>query len=69
LVLPKARREAAGVSQEGLAHAAKLHRTYISMLERGERKPTLLTVLLLARALGTTMTSLVSELERKVARG
>src|SRR5438270_14054066 len=60
----RARREAAGLSQEALAKAAKLHRTYISMLERGERTPSLGTVLMLARALGTSMSSLVTATER-----
>ena len=62
----RARRHAAGLSQEALAVAAGLDRTYISMLERGERTPSLGTVLLLARALGTSMTSLVSATERKL---
>jgi transcriptional regulator with XRE-family HTH domain len=62
----RARREAAGLSQEALASAAHLHRTYISMLERGERTPSLGTVLLLATALKTTMTSLVSATERRM---
>lgn len=58
------RREAAALSQEALALEAGLHPTYISMLERGLRNPSLVTVQVLAGALGTTMTSLVSELER-----
>jgi len=62
----RARREAAGLSQEALADAANLHRTYISMLERGERTPSFGTVHLLAKALKTTMTSLVSATERKL---
>ncbi|MSR55391.1 MAG: XRE family transcriptional regulator [Gemmataceae bacterium] len=64
----RSRREAAGLSQEALASAANLHRTYISMLERGERTPSLGTVLLLAKALETTMTSLVSVTERKLGK-
>lgn len=59
------RREAAGLSQEALAEEAGLHRTYVSLLERGERTPTLIVVKRLADALGTTMTSLVRELEAK----
>jgi transcriptional regulator with XRE-family HTH domain len=62
----RARRHAAGLSQEALAVAAGLDRTYISMLERGERTPSLGTVLMLARALDTTMTSLVQATERKM---
>jgi transcriptional regulator with XRE-family HTH domain len=57
------RREAAGLSQEALAEAAGLHRTYVSLLERGQRQPQLGTIHALARGLGTTMASLVGELE------
>ena len=57
------RREATDVSQEALADRAGLHRTYISLLERGLRNPSLTVIAKLAKALGTTMTSLVSELE------
>ena len=57
------RREATDISQEALADRAGLHRTYISLLERGLRNPSLTVIAKLAKALGTTMTSLVSELE------
>ena len=63
-VLIRERREAAGISQELLADKAGLHRTYISLLERGLRMPSLLVVQQLARGFDTTMTSLVQELER-----
>ncbi|MCP4203117.1 MAG: helix-turn-helix transcriptional regulator [bacterium] len=38
-------REAAGISQEGLAERTGLDRTTISMLERGKRRPGLETLL------------------------
>ena len=57
------RREEAGLSQEALADAARLHRTYISLLERGQRQPQLETIRALARGLGTTMAELVGELD------
>jgi len=57
------RREEAGLSQEALADAAHLHRTYISLLERGQRQPQLETIRALAQGLGTTMAELVGELE------
>lgn len=59
------RREAAGRSQEGLAAAAGLHRTYVSMLERGERMPSILVARKLAGALGTTMGDLLGEVDRQ----
>jgi len=58
------RREAAGLSQEALADRAGLHRTYISLLERGLRMPSIQVVRQLAAALGTTMTSLIRDLEQ-----
>jgi transcriptional regulator with XRE-family HTH domain len=61
--LIKRRREAAGLTQEVLADAAGVHRTYISLLERGMRAPTIEVVRLLAKALRTTMTSIIAELE------
>jgi transcriptional regulator with XRE-family HTH domain len=41
-------------SQESLARASRLHRTQISLLERGERAPGLLTILILADTLWVT---------------
>jgi transcriptional regulator with XRE-family HTH domain len=48
----RARRQAAGLSQEGLAYVSGMHRTEISLLERGARDPRLSTVVRLAEALG-----------------
>ena len=48
-----------GLSQEGLAAAAGLHRTYISSVERGERNVTITTIAKLAAALGVSMTDLI----------
>jgi transcriptional regulator with XRE-family HTH domain len=47
-------REAAGISQEVLAERCEVHRTEISLLERGGREPRLGTMVKLAVALGTT---------------
>ena len=46
-------RLAAGLSQESLALAAKLHPTYISLIERGLRDPKLTSMRKLAVALET----------------
>jgi transcriptional regulator with XRE-family HTH domain len=51
------------VSQEELAHRAHVHRTYVSMLERGISNPTLSVIADLAEALETTITSLAQEIE------
>ena len=50
----------AGISQEALADAADLDRTFVSLLERGLRLPTLGTVFRLAAALEATPTSVVA---------
>jgi transcriptional regulator with XRE-family HTH domain len=47
-------REVAGISQEELAERCQVHRTEISLLERGGREPRLGTMVKLATALGTT---------------
>jgi transcriptional regulator with XRE-family HTH domain len=44
-------RKRAGLSQEDLAFKAGLHRTEVSLIERGEREPRLETILKLSRGL------------------
>ena len=44
-------RQRAGISQERLGFRANLHRTEISLLERGAREPRLSTIVRLAQAL------------------
>ncbi len=47
-------RQKAGVSQEELGHMCDLHRTEISLLERGGREPRMGTIVKLAGSLDTT---------------
>jgi transcriptional regulator with XRE-family HTH domain len=61
-------RERAQLSQERLAAMSGLHRTYISILERGARSPTLDTIVALARALRRTPHSLVQQAEHTFRR-
>lgn len=60
------RRTEQGLSQESLANLAGLHRTYISMLERGTRNPSLTVILQIAEALDTTAATLMTDIETKV---
>lgn len=55
------RRTEAGLTQEGLAEKAKLHPTYISMIERGVRNPTLEASSQIADALKVSLPDLISE--------
>ena len=55
------RRIAGGQSQERLAERARLHPTYVSMVERGLRNPTLDVASRLAKALNVTLAMLVDE--------
>lgn len=62
------KRKAMGLSQEKLALDVGLERTFISMLERGQRQPSLTTMLKLAPALGCGAADLVLEVERILMR-
>lgn len=59
------RREEAGVSQEALAAEAELHRNYVGLLERGKQIPSILVVEKLAKALGTTMSAIIRDVEKE----
>ncbi len=55
------------MSQEELSFNSGLDRTYISLLERGKRKPTINTVFALANALNIKPSQLIKELEIQVS--
>lgn len=50
-----------GLSQEGLARLAKIDRTYIGGIERGERNPGIKNVYRIAAALGIPASDLFRE--------
>jgi transcriptional regulator with XRE-family HTH domain len=54
-----------GYSQEEFSFRVGLHQTYVSSVERGERNVTIGTADRIARALGTTLSDLFEELERR----
>jgi transcriptional regulator with XRE-family HTH domain len=55
----RAARKARGVSQEALADAAGLHRTYVGSVERGERNVSIDNMERLAAAIGVELATLV----------
>lgn len=59
-------RQRAGLSQEALALACDLDRTFISLLERGLRQPTLGSLFALAGPLSAPPSELVEAIERKL---
>lgn len=58
----------AGYSQEKLALDCELDRTYISMLERGKRQPTLKTIFTLCDKLNCSPSEMVRHVEMGVER-
>jgi transcriptional regulator with XRE-family HTH domain len=55
------RRIALGWSQEALGFETGLHRTYIGVLERGEKNVSLRNLVLVARKLGISASQLLAE--------
>ena len=60
------RGEIDGLSQEGLADLAGMHRTYVSEIERGLRNPSFRNLFKLATALEVPLSDLVAQAERSV---
>jgi transcriptional regulator with XRE-family HTH domain len=55
-----------GISQEKLAEYCDLDRTYISLLERGLRQPTITTVFKIAKAIKIKPSELIGIVEKQV---
>lgn len=56
-------RSSKGITQEKLGFDADLDRTFISLLERGLRQPSLATIFQLSSALGMSPTQIVQRVE------
>ncbi len=52
-----------GLSQEELAHLCGIDRTYVSLLERQKRKPTLSTIYKICESLGISMAYFINRTE------
>jgi len=57
----RARRKALGLSQEALADEARIDRSHMGKIERGERNVTFLNIVRISTALGCKPSSLLSE--------
>ena len=53
------------ISQEKLAELSQLDRTYISLLERGCRQPTLMTLFKISKAFNLNLSSLLELFEKQ----
>ena len=58
-------RKSRGITQEKLAYDCQLDRTYISLLERGLRQPTISTLFKLSNALDISSVDFIKRLEEK----
>lgn len=53
-----------GISQEELGFRARVHRTYVGQVERGERNPTLMAIVKLAEGLAVEPADLVARAQQ-----
>ena len=63
----KADRIRRGLSQEKFADRAKIHRTYVSDVERGERNISFRNLLRISSALGKPLSEIIAEAEEIAA--
>jgi len=58
-----------GLSQEGLAYAAKIDRSHMGKIERGERNVTILNVVRISSVLRCSVSQLMERADEMSARG
>lgn len=61
-------RKSVGLSQEEFAYSAKVHRTYMTGIERGQHNPSLDVLERIATALKRDVSALLEEAEREKKR-
>ena len=61
-------RKKAGMSQQTLAFEAEIHRTYVSLLERNEKSPTVTVLFKVCKALKVRPSRLIARVERSASR-
>jgi transcriptional regulator with XRE-family HTH domain len=54
------------ISQEKLAEASNLDRSFISLLECGRKQPSLITIFQIAKAFNISAAKIISIVERKI---
>ena len=59
-------RQSQKISQEKLALDSGYHRTYISLIERGEKSPTLTTIFNLSKTLGIRASKIIERVEELI---
>lgn len=65
MVLQQLRKEK-GFSQEELGFESGYHRTYISLLERGKKSPSLKTLFQLAKSLDVKPSEIIARIQKKL---
>ena len=58
-------RSEVGISQENLAYESELDRSFISMMERGLRIPTISTLFQISKCLKTTPSEIMKRIEER----
>jgi len=61
-------RQERGLSQEQLGFESGYHRTYISLLERGRKNPSLNTIFQLAAALNVAPSEMLQQVEARISQ-
>lgn len=65
-IVLREQRKKLSITQDELAHRSNLDRTFVGLLERGQRKPSLDTIFALSRGLGIRPSELIAEVEKKI---